>query len=110
LWFFSHGAAMGFGDVKLALGMGYFLGIWGGLQAVVGAFIIGGVLCAPLLFFSSSYAGRLRRFLTHRYHVILPKLSVTMKSEVPFGPFLVLSTWCSWVSVLYGIPLPWLVV
>ncbi len=107
-WFFSQGRAMGFGDVKLSVGIGYLVGLWHGLAAIMLAFIIGGVLCAPLLVFSSAWWRRICSTFTHRYGVKFPIMSVTMKSEVPFGPFLVCATCVVWMCQLYGIPLPWL--
>ena len=107
LWFFSQGRAMGFGDVKLSIGMGYLLGLWSGLSAVFLAFIIGGVLSTPLLFLSSGLWKKIRSYLTHRRGLNLPLFSVSMKSEVPFGPFLVLATFIVWISELYGTPFTW---
>src|SRR3989338_4239064 len=72
LWFLSGGRAMGLGDAKLAWGLGWFLGFSGGISAVVLAFW--------LAFFPSIFLLFLRR---KRF---------TMKSEVPFAPFLILGT------------------
>jgi leader peptidase (prepilin peptidase)/N-methyltransferase len=72
LWFFSGGRAMGLGDAKLAWGIGWFLGISGGISAVVFAF-----WCA---LFPSIVL------------LLLPNKRFTMKSEIPFAPFLVLGT------------------
>lgn len=72
LWFFSGGRAMGLGDAKLAWGLGWFLGFTGGISAVIFAFWSA--------FFPSLFLLFLRR---KRF---------TMKSEVPFAPFLVLGT------------------
>lgn len=72
LWFLSGGRAMGFGDAKLVLGIGIFLGYQKGIIALLLAFWIGAVVGIILL------------FLKHK--------SFTMKSEIPFGPFLVLGT------------------
>jgi leader peptidase (prepilin peptidase) / N-methyltransferase len=69
LWFLSKGRLMGFGDVKLALGIGWFLGLSSGFVAVVLAFWFGGVVGLFIL-------------ATSRKH--------NMKSEVPFAPFLIL--------------------
>jgi leader peptidase (prepilin peptidase) / N-methyltransferase len=69
LWFLSKGRLMGFGDVKLTLGIGWFLGLSMGFMAVIFAFWFGGVVGLFIL-------------ATSRKH--------TMKSEVPFAPFLIL--------------------
>ncbi len=68
LWFFSRGKAMGFGDVKLAVGIGIFLGIYLGLSAVWYAFMLGAIYGLVLMSFKK----------------------VGFKSEVAFGPFLIL--------------------
>lgn len=68
-WYFSKGRLMGFGDVKLALGIGWFLGISIGFMSVVLAFWFGAAVGLFIL-------------ATSRKH--------SMKSEVPFAPFLIL--------------------
>jgi len=68
LFFFSKGRLMGFGDAKLALGLGWLLGLSSGIAALFIAFWAGGLVAAVLLF---AERGR-----------------VTMKSEIPFAPFL----------------------
>ncbi len=70
LWAISRGAWMGFGDVKLALVMGYVLGITLGFSAVLIAFYIGALVGIVVL--------------------CLPRSAMTLKSELPFAPFLIL--------------------
>ncbi len=70
VWYFSGGRWMGLGDAKLAAGIGFLLGLRAGLDALVLAFMIGGAVSLILLF--------------------LGKTSFTLKSEVPFAPFLIL--------------------
>ena len=72
IWFLSGGRAMGFGDAKLVAGLGIFLGAQKGIVALLLSFWIGAVVGIALLF--------------------LRRKSFTMKSEIPFGPFLVLGT------------------
>lgn len=75
IWLFSKGKAMGLGDSKLVLGIGWFLGPVYGLSALVLAFWVGAVyglfmmLLAKLNFF---------------------KIKLNYKSEVPFAPFLII--------------------
>ncbi|MDP3958450.1 MAG: prepilin peptidase [bacterium] len=71
-YFLSGGRWMGLGDAKLALGLGWLLGAAGSVMAFLFAFWTGAAVAAVLLFL------RGRRF--------------TMKSEIPFAPFLVLGT------------------
>jgi len=68
LWYLSKGKFMGFGDVKLVLGIGWLLGLSVGTMAILFSFWIGGIVGMFLL------------ALTHRY---------SMKSQIPFAPFLV---------------------
>ncbi len=74
-WLVSRGRALGLGDGKLALSIGFLLGAPNGLSAIVMAFWIGAAVTVPLMLFS--------------------KKGITMKSEIPFGPFLVLGAWVS---------------
>ncbi|MFQ5661818.1 MAG: prepilin peptidase [Candidatus Paceibacteria bacterium] len=74
-WFFSHGTWMGLGDGKLALGIGWLLGLSAGTTAIILSFWIGAfvsiiLMTIPLLNFSGK--------------------RLTMKSEIPFGPFLII--------------------
>ncbi len=71
LWALSKGTFMGFGDVKLALGMGWLLGVTGGFSAVLFSFWIGGAAGLFLLGISRKYS---------------------MRSQIPFAPFLILGT------------------
>ena len=72
LWLLSRGRAMGLGDAKIAWGIGWFLGLPYGISAIVLSFWIA--------FFPSLLL------------LLLPKKRFTMKSEIPFAPFLVLGT------------------
>jgi leader peptidase (prepilin peptidase)/N-methyltransferase len=75
LWLFSRGRAMGFGDAKLALSIGFLLGAAEGLSAAVLAFWIGTVTVGCFFLFSTK--------------------KLTMKTEIPFAPFLILGAWLS---------------
>lgn len=79
LWFVSGGRWLGLGDGKLAWGMGWFLGATLGASAVMLGFWIG-ASWALLMIAYQKIAGR----------VSGRKLS--LQSEIPFGPFLVLGT------------------
>lgn len=87
----SLGAWMGLGDAKIALGFGWLLGISGGLLAVGIAFVLGAVV-GLMLIGITRFAPEGRGF--------------TMKSEVPFGPFLIVAVCIVWFSGLYAIGLP----
>lgn len=77
LWWLSDGHWIGFGDGKLALGVGFWLGYQGGISAVVLAFWLGAAIGVLLVLFSQ--LSRLSR----------PLRSFTMKSEIPFAPFII---------------------
>ena len=66
---------MGLGDGKLALGIGWFLGIAGGISAVLLSFWIGAVVAVGVMGYQRLFQRGKR---------------LTMKSEIPFGPFLIL--------------------
>ena len=99
LWLVSRGKWMGFGDVKLALGIGWLLGISAGLAAIFLAFVIGALISVVILLplrYISTRIGITRLSGSAR--------GFTMKSEVPFGPFLVASCILLWLMMIYGIP------
>jgi len=75
VWYFSKGKWMGLGDGKLALGIGWFLGFTGGLSAVCLSFWIGTVVSLGLI-------------VTQKY--LKKKHRLTLKSEIPFAPFLII--------------------
>ncbi|MEK7180598.1 MAG: prepilin peptidase [Patescibacteria group bacterium] len=138
LWWYSKGEWIGLGDGKLALGIGFFLGLQGGLSAIILSFWIGAIVSLVLLFFSRFLKGKNLLFKDreitgsgHEYDrtgepasgarsypartssfesddsqsqndLIRPEGSdddlllgakvLTMKSEIPFGPFLIFGT------------------
>ncbi len=63
----TRGRGMGVGDIKLAFLMGLFLGFPNILLALFSAFLIGAIIGTGLIIFKNK----------------------TLKSEIPFGPFLV---------------------
>lgn len=77
LWIVSKGTWMGLGDAKLALGMGWLLGLYAGLAALLLAFWSGALVAIVILFHNS---------------IIGKRTGLTLKSEIPFAPFLVLGT------------------
>lgn len=98
LWLVSGGRWMGLGDAKLALGIGWLLGPLPGLFAVMYAFMLGAVVSVVFLL-----------LLPRALAWIVPSAarpSYTMKSEVPFGPFLVASFFLVWLAELYSISFP----
>lgn len=105
LWYVSKGTWMGLGDPKLALSIGWLLGFPGGVNAVLLAFILGALVAVPILFLSSSWWVHVQKFIPiTRFHK--KQLGFTMKSEIPFGPFLVAACCIVWFSHMYSIALP----
>jgi len=78
LWLISRGTWMGFGDAKLAWGIGWFLGLYAGISAIILAFWVGAVWGLVLIAFSKGNG------------LLLGGKTFIMKSEIPFGPFLIL--------------------
>jgi len=70
----TKGNGMGMGDVKLALFMGLFLGYPKIIIAFYVAFIVGAIFGLILMFFKKA----------------------TKKSQVPFGPFMILGILVAW--------------
>jgi leader peptidase (prepilin peptidase) / N-methyltransferase len=102
LWLFSRGTWMGLGDAKLALGIGWLLGVLEGYVALGLAFMIGafvGVcILLPLPHIMKTLA---RAGITHGGEA----RGFTMKSEIPFGPFLICALCIVWFSQLYNLGL-----
>ena len=86
LWYISKGTWMGFGDAKLALGMGFLLGFSKGLSAFMLSFWIGALVALVLL----STKKLIEAKAENKKIGFLKNL--TIKSEVPFAPFLIIGT------------------
>jgi leader peptidase (prepilin peptidase) / N-methyltransferase len=81
LWFFSKGQWIGFGDVKLAFPLAIIAGAGQAFSMVVFSFWIGAGISLLLIAAAKFQRGKLRlRFLPS---------NLTIKSVVPFAPFLV---------------------
>ena len=72
LWGMSKGKWMGFGDAKLALGIGWLLGITKGIAAITLAFWVGAIVGVLLIYLNKNKYG--------------------LKSRIAFGPFMILGT------------------
>lgn len=82
IWLLSRGRAIGFGDAKLGLSLGLLLGAANGFSGIILAFWIGAAYGIFAMIFSSK--------------------KLTMKSEVPFAPFLILG---GWVALIFNLDL-----
>ena len=76
---------MGLGDAKLSFGIGLFLAPLLALSAIVLAFWIGAVISLGIIGYQY-----IEELLFHRKSLIGHVNNLTIKSEVPFAPFLVL--------------------
>lgn len=100
MWFVSRGAWMGFGDVKFALGIGWLLGIGYGYLALMYSFVIGALVGVCILL-------PLPYLVKFAHRIGITRLGggdagFTMKSEVPFGPFLIIGTSIVWLALIYS--------
>ncbi len=88
LWKISDGRWLGLGDGKLALGIGWFLGLSEGATAILVSFWVGAAVSLLLIGFQKIvfYLSKERK-----------KNILTLKSEVPFGPFLVIGTFIVYI-------------
>lgn len=83
-WIISRGTWLGFGDIKLIFGIGGMLGIISGTSAVILGIWFGAAISLILIATKSFALVRIRKQLT-------------MKSEVAFGPYLVLGTYTAFM-------------
>lgn len=85
LWKYSQGRWIGYGDAKLAVPLGVMVGLLGAFSMLVLSFWIGTIISLALMGLYSLRAHK-------RGQMSLPIIgkTLTMKSEVPFAPFLIL--------------------
>ncbi len=74
LWLISRGRWMGFGDVKLTLGLGWWLGLTLGFYGLIWSFWLGAIFGVLAVAFKWTQFGK----------------QITFKNEIPFAPFLIL--------------------
>ena len=84
IWLVSKGVWMGLGGAKLALGLGWLLGLSRVLSGAVVAFWSGAIIGVILLIFSKKHG---------------------MKSEIPFAPFLVFGAILAFLFELHIFPI-----
>lgn len=82
LWAVSRGAWLGFGDVKLAIPLGLWVGPLGVFSFVVGSFWVGAIVSLMILGWHRYQRGQKRLQLSSQ--------TLTMKSAVPFAPFMII--------------------
>jgi prepilin signal peptidase PulO-like enzyme (type II secretory pathway) len=84
IWLFSKGVWMGLGDAKLAIGLGWLLGLSRALSGIVLAFWTGAIIGLILIAVSKKH---------------------NLKSEIPFAPFLVLGAILAFLFELHLFPI-----
>lgn len=100
LWLVSGGRWMGLGDAKLALVIGWMLGISQGFTALIYSFwigtvvILGGIFLGEAIdaFSSKNNALGIKLFggkTSASFRKIFPKMG--LRSEIPFGPFMIIA-------------------
>lgn len=102
MWFFSKGTWMGLGDAKLALAIGWLLGALEGYVALGLAFALGALVGVFILLPLPHIARTLQRA---GITAAGAARGFTMKSEIPFGPFLICALAIVWISQLYDLGL-----
>lgn len=81
LWFVSKGRWLGFGDVKLAIPLGLWVGPAAVFSFIVLSFWIGAAISIVILGWQKYERGKRRLHLSAE--------TLTMKSAVPFAPFMI---------------------
>jgi len=77
VWLITRGRGIGLGDAKLSVSLGFFLGLSKGIAAVMLAFWVGTIVALAIMFVQRFFLG---------------KKGLSLKSEVPFGPYLAIGT------------------
>ena len=100
LWFVSRGRWIGFGDVKLAFPLGFLVGLSGVFSLITLSFWIGALVSLGLIGVMrvrALIAQWLRqRTFPHRA-IVNSTRYLTMKSEVPFAPFMIAAFLLVWL-------------
>ena len=92
LWFVSGGRWVGLGDGKLALGIGWFLGATLGGSAIMLGFWIGAAYALTIMAYQKA-SQKLEVLKSKSWApAFLSNAELSMQSEIPFGPFLILGT------------------
>jgi len=90
LWYFSSGRWIGFGDAKLAAPLGFLLAPMEVFSMVVLSFWVGAAMALSLLLVQAVYLAWQQRAYTP-LRVVNYRRYFTMKSEIPFAPFLIVA-------------------
>ena len=90
LHYMSKGAWMGLGDAKLAFPLGLLVGTPAVFSMIVASFWIGAVVGVTLILYRLVYQ-KVRLYARGKHRLPISPTSLTMKSEIPFAPFLIIA-------------------
>ena len=101
VWMLSKGKGMGFADWKISFVMGALLGLNLGLSALVMSFWVGALISLAMI----GYQNYLKPQQELKEGEIREGEELSLKSAIPFGPFLVIGLWLAYVTgvVIIGI-------
>lgn len=91
LWLVSQGRWIGLGDAKYAISLGWLLGLSLGTTAVMFAFWIGALVSVSLIAVAEAMKKYHHRIVNSGALLGTTK-RLTIRSEVPFAPFLIMAT------------------
>lgn len=103
LWKVSDGRWMGLGDGKLALGIGWLLGLEHGGSAIMLSFWLGAGVALTLIAVQHATVF----FRSHTSNLKPPTSNLSLKSEIPFGPFMVIATCYVYLTGFSILPFIW---
>lgn len=89
LWFVSKGRWIGYGDAKLAIPLGFILGAPAVFTFIVFSFWIGAVVSVGIIVVPAAF--QMLKAYCAPYPVVNYSKYFTMKSEVPFAPFMIVA-------------------
>ncbi len=100
LWVMTRGRGIGLGDAKLALSAGFLLGLANGFLVAALSFVIGALVSVFVLLPLPHYR---RALVSCGILARGGNAGFTMKSEIPFGPFLIAGIFILWfIMAFYG--------
>ena len=100
IWAMTKGRGIGFADGTLALGIGWLLSPVAGISAVMYGFWIGAAVAVIMLIHQKIKDTHSSQNLSQYEPQKDVDKQLTLKSPIPFGPFLVLATILVWLEVI----------
>lgn len=94
MWLGSKGKWLGFGDIKLMIGMGWLLGLWHAIDAV----ILGFWSATAVVIIMVAFIFIMKKFFPTKTLGVFEE-ELIRAHELPFGPFLILGTFLVMLGV-----------